>query len=140
MSFLSEKEFEIKYKLYAQELMNVCYGYTKDKYASEDLVQNVFIKFLNSNKVFNSDLEEKYWLLRVAINECKNYIRSRVKIVYNEDVINFSIKEKEVKDEKILFVSEFVKGLPEKYRSVIVLFYYDSLSINDISNTFKDQC
>ena len=39
MYFMSEAEFEIKYKLYAQELMNVCYGYTKDKCASEDIIQ-----------------------------------------------------------------------------------------------------
>lgn len=136
MYILSEAEFEIKYKLYAQELMNVCYGYTKDKCASEDIIQNVFIKYLNSKKFFNNQNEEKYWLIRVAINECKNYLKIRKRTIYNDDVIEY-ISPKYDKDDKIYIVSRIVKELPEKYRSVIVLHYYNSLSIIDISNTLK---
>lgn len=136
MYILSEAEFEIKYKLYAQELMNVCYGYTKDKCASEDIIQNVFIKYLNSKKFFNNQNEEKYWLIRVAINECKNYLKIRKRTIYNDDVIEY-ISPKYNKDDEIYIVSRIVKELPEKYRSVIVLHYYNSLSIIDISNTLK---
>ena len=136
MYILSEAEFEIKYKLYAQELMNVCYGYTKDKCASEDIIQNVFIKYLNSKKFFNNQNEEKYWLIRVAINECKNYLKIRKRTIYNDDVIEY-ISPKYDKDDEIYIVSRIVKELPEKYRSVIVLHYYNSLSIIDISNTLK---
>lgn len=136
MYILSEAEFETKYKLYAQELMNVCFGYTRDKYASEDLIQNVFIKFLNCKKTFNSSNEEKYWLIRVAINECKNYLKSRKRVVLNEEIIEY-VSPKVDKNDDIYIVSKIVKDLPEKYRSVIVLFYYDSLSINEISNALK---
>ena len=136
MYIISEAEFEIKYKLYAQELMNICYGYTKDKCASEDIIQNVFIKYLNCKKVFNTLNEEKYWLIRVAINECKNYLKSRKRMVFNDDVIDY-ISPKYDKTDEIYVVSKIVKELPEKYRSVIVLHYYNSLSISDISNTLK---
>lgn len=136
MYFMSEAEFEIKYKLYAQELMNVCYGYTKDKCASEDIIQNVFIKFLNYRKRFTNNNEEKYWLIRVAINECKNYLRSRKRIVFSEVVIEY-ISPKYDKNDEIYIVSKIVKELPEKYRSVIVLHYYNSLSIKDTSNTLR---
>lgn len=136
MYILSEAEFEIKYKLYAQELMNICYGYTKDKCASEDIIQNVFIKYLNSKKFFNNQNEEKYWLIRVAINECKNYLKIRKRTIYNEDVIEY-ISPKYDKDDEIYVVSRIVKELPEKYRAVIVLHYYNSLSIIDISKTLK---
>ena len=136
MYIISEAEFEIKYKLYAQELMNVCYGYTKDKCASEDIIQNVFIKYLNYKKGFNTLNEEKYWLIRVSINECKNYLKSRKRIVFNDDVVDY-ISPKYDKTDEIYVVSKIVKELPEKYRSVIVLHYYNSLSINDISNTLK---
>lgn len=136
MYILSEDLFETKYKLYAQDLMNVCYGYTRDKYASEDLVQNVFIKFINCNKSFNDTSEEKFWLIRVAINECKNYLKSRKRVVLNEEIIEY-ISPKVDKSDDVYIISRIVKDLPEKYRSVIVLFYYDSLSINDISITLK---
>ena len=136
MFILSEAEFETKYKLYAQELMNVCYGYTKDKCASEDIIQNVFIKYLNSKKMFSNLNEEKYWLIRVTINECKNYLKSRKRTIYNDEVIEY-ISPKYDKDDEIYIVSRIVKELPEKYRSVIVLHYYNSLSINEISETLK---
>lgn len=136
MYILSEAEFEIKYKLYAQELMNVCYGYTKDKYASEDIIQNVFIKFLNCKKNFSNSYEEKYWLIRVAINECKNYLKSRKRIIISEEIVEY-ISPKVDKNDEVYMVSRIVKDLPEKYRSVIVLHYYNSLSINEISYTLK---
>ena len=136
MYILSEVEFETKYKLYAQELMNVCYGYTKDKCASEDIIQNVFIKFLNYNRKFNNQNEEKYWLIRVAINECKNYLKRRKRVVFNEEVVEY-VSSKYDKDDEIYIISRIVKELPEKYRSVIVLHYYNSLSIKEISDTLK---
>jgi len=139
MGSLSEVVFETKYKLYAQELMNVCYGYTKDKYASEDLVQNVFIKYINCNKEFSNLNEEKYWLIRVAINECKNYLKKRKRIVLNEEIVEY-ISPKVDKNDDVYVVSRIVKELPLKYKAVIVLFYYDSLSIKDISLTLKISC
>ena len=136
MYILSEAEFEVKYKLYAQELMNVCYGYTRDKYASEDIIQNVFIKYLQSNKTFNNPNGEKYWLIRVAINECKNYLKKKKRIVISEEVVEY-ISPKVRENDEIYTVSKIVKDLPEKYRSVIILFYYDSLSVSDISKALK---
>lgn len=136
MYILSEAEFEIKYKLYAQELMNVCYGYTRDKYASEDIIQNVFIKFLNYKKEFDNENGEKYWLIRVAINECKNYLRKKKRIIISEEVVEY-ISPKVSEDDEIYTVSKIVKDLPEKYRSTIILFYYDSLSISEISEALK---
>ena len=128
MFILSEAEFEIKYKLYAQELMNVCYGYTKDKCASEDIIQNVFIKYLNAKKMFSNLNEEKYWLIRVTINECKNYLKNRKRTIYNDEVIEY-VSPKIDKDDEIYIVSKIVKELPEKYRSVIVLHYYNSCTL-----------
>lgn len=89
MVFLSEQEFRVKYDLYAQMLMNISFGYTKNKLDSEDIIQNVFIKYLNVKQDFKSLEEEKYWLIRVCINECKNYLKSSYhhKVVLSEDIV-----------------------------------------------------
>ena len=86
--------------------------------------------------MFSNLNEEKYWLIRVAINECKNYLKSRKRTIYNDEVLEY-VSPKYNKDDEIYIVSKIVKELPEKYRSVIVLHYYNSLSISDISNTLK---
>ena len=91
---------------------------------------------MNYRKRFTNNNEEKYWLIRVAINECKNYLRSRKRIVFTEVAIEY-ISPKYDKNDEIYIVSKIVKELPEKYRSVIVLHYYNSLSIKDISNTLR---
>lgn len=138
MSSLSNEDFNKKYKLYSQELMNISYGYTKNRLDSEDIIQNVFIKFINSNKVFKSYDEEKYWLIRVTINECKNYLKSsyKSKVIINDDILDYQ-SDNSNDFNKLHILANLVKALPEKYRMVIILFYYDSLSIKDISLIIK---
>ncbi len=77
---LSIERFEEIYKLYSQELLNISYGYTKNKDDSFDIIQNVFYKLLNSEKDFKEKNNEKYWLIRVTINESKDFLRQKKKI------------------------------------------------------------
>lgn len=132
MVFLSEQEFRVKYDLYAQMLMNISFGYTKNKLDSEDIIQNVFIKYLNVKKDFISLEEEKYWLIRVCINECKNYLKSSYhhKVVLSEDIVrNYGTDYFD--DYDIVF--ESIKNLPQKYKKVIVLYYFNSFTVKEIS-------
>ncbi len=137
MYTLSREEFDIKYNKYSQELMNISYGYTKNRDDSFDVIQNVFYKLFNSNKSFKTDNDEKYWLIRVTINESISILRRRKKeILVDEntmDVVSEEIadKDKELKLEKL---SLLVKKLSKNYKSVIILFYYDSLSIKEIKD------
>lgn len=137
MYTLSREEFDIKYNKYSQELMNISYGYTKNRDDSFDVVQNVFYKLFNSNKSFKTDNDEKYWLIRVTINESLDVLRKRKKeVLVDENTIDkvsddTKDKTKELKLEKL---SNLVRNLPKNYKSVIILFYYDLLSIKEIKN------
>lgn len=135
MGSLSREEFEEKYHLYSKDLMNVSFGYTRDKDASLDVIQNVFLKFFNSNKTFSTIVEEKFWLIRVTINESKDYLRKNKRITnVDEEVIDSFYEKDDVKEDlRLKKLSIKVKELPEKYRRVIILHYYDSLPIKDIS-------
>lgn len=140
MYILTEEEFEKKYNLYSQELMNISYGYTRNRDDSLDIIQNVFYKFFNSHKSFPSQLDEKYWLIRITINECKDLLRKKSRItILDEDTIN-SISFKNDTDEenlRLYKLSEKVEKLPEKYRVVIILYYYDSLPVKEIEKILK---
>lgn len=141
MYTLNEKEFEIKYNLYSQELMNITFGYTRNKYDSLDIIQDVFLKLFTCNKKFNSLQDEKRWLIRVTINKCKDYLRKSNKIILLDDeTLNYHLNKNIDKDddnERLYKVSEVVSKLSEKYKTVTILFYYDSLSINEISKVLK---
>ena len=140
MYILTEEEFEEKYNLYSQELMNISYGYTRNREDSLDIIQNVFYKFFNSKKSFPTQLDEKHWLIRVTINECKDLLRRKSRItILDEDTIN-SISFKNDTDEenlRLYKLSEKVEKLPEKYRVVIILYYYDSLPVKEIEKILK---
>lgn len=137
---LSEKEFEEKYKLYSQELMNISYGYTGNKEDSLDVVQNVFFKLFNCNKSFLNLDDEKYWLIRVTINESKDLLRKRTRItLLDEEIIDTISFNNDIDSEnfKLYKLTEKVKQLPEKYRVVTILYYYDLLSVNEIMKILK---
>ena len=137
MHILSEQEFNKKYELYSQELMNISYGYTKNRDDSLDIIQNVFTKLVNNSKQFNNLNEEKYWLIRVTINECKDFLRKKSRRpIVNADLVNSFVKT-DSEDEQLHYVADVVKTLPEKYRVVLILFYWDSLSIKEIASVLK---
>ena len=137
MYILSEQEFNKKYELYSQELMNISYGYTKSRDDSLDIIQNVFAKLVNNQKQFNNLNEEKYWLIRITINECKDFLRKKSKRpIINADLVN-SFSNIDSETQKLHYIADVVKTLPEKYRVVIILFYWDELSIKDIAKVLK---
>lgn len=67
-NMISEEEFSKKYNLYSQLLFNISYGYTHNIEDAEDILQEVFMKYLKLTPTFASEQEEKYWLIRVTIN------------------------------------------------------------------------
>lgn len=131
---MTEEQFEQKYQLYSQDLFNVAYGYTRNVQDAEDIVQNVFIKLLQYEHIFKTQNDEKYWLIRVTINESINFVKSshKKKIVLNEEIVHStSDKTKENTDKDNLRF--FIDKLPEKYKIVIILFYFEKMKTVEIS-------
>ena len=137
---LTKEEFEIKYRQYSQELMNVSYGYTRNKEDSLDVIQNVFYKLFKYNKTFATPADEKYWLLRVTINESKDLLRKRARTTaLDESALNRLSQSSQTEQNtlELHFLAQKVKELPEKYRVVVILHYYDSLPIKEIVKILK---
>ena len=134
---ISEKQFDYVYNEYAKELYNIAYGYTRNKEDSVDIMQNAYVVLLESNKRFESNEHIKYFLIRVTVNESLDLLKSASKkrVIKNNDVVvNFP----ETKKEELPYdLSEIVNTLPEKYKTIIILHYYDDMKIKDISNVLK---
>ena len=95
---------------------------------AEDVVQDVFLKFIEKSPSFQSPDHEKAWLIRVAINLCKNRLRSnwwRKTVPLLDSYPAASVGQNEV--------IEAVMSLSPKYRTVIHLFYYEDYSTAQIS-------
>ena len=134
---ISEKQFDYVYNEYAKELYNIAYGYTRNRDDSIDIMQNAYVVLLESNKKFESNEHIKYFLIRVTINESLDLLKSASKkrVIKNNDVVvNFP----ETKKEELPYdLSEIVNTLPEKYKTIIILHYYDDMKIKDISSVLK---
>ena len=134
---ISQEQFDFVYKEYAKELLQIAYGYTKNKEDSIDIMQNAYIAVLESKKRFESNEHIKYFLIRVTINESINFVKSysKKKVLCNNDII-MNIPETK-KDELPYDISEIVNTLPQKYKTILVLYYYDGMKIKDISKVLK---
>lgn len=101
---------------------------------AEDITQDVFLQLHSKPQNFNNDEHLKAWLLRVAINKCKNYKRSfRVSKTGSLETEDISSAYYEMKTEEDSIVSQ-IKSLPEKYASVIFLYYYEGYNTREIAD------
>ena len=121
---MTEKYFDTVYRLALTQ--------TQDKNRADDVLQEVFLRFLKSDKEFENEDHVKAWLIRVTINCSKNVFSDlwfKRTVPLSED-ITFDMPEKT----DIYFA---VAKLPANYRTVIHLFYYEDLSVNQISKYLK---
>ncbi|MDE5823590.1 MAG: sigma-70 family RNA polymerase sigma factor [Lachnospiraceae bacterium] len=116
---------------YADMVRRICFVHLKDRHDTEDVFQNVYMKYLLYEGSFESSEHEKAWFARVTINACTDWMRalSRRKWV-SLDALS---EERAVLDDSSNEVLEAVMKLPEKYRDVIYLFYYEEYTAVEIA-------
>lgn len=117
---------------YSNMIYRLAMSITKNKFHAEDITQEVFVRLIKNRPTFENREHEKAWLLRVTINCSKKLMYSawfRHTVELGE---NFEFESQEISD-----VYNVVLKLPEKYREVIHLFYYEDLSLKDISSILK---
>jgi RNA polymerase sigma-70 factor (ECF subfamily) len=127
----SEAEADRAVEKYADTVRRVCFMYLKNYSDVEDVFQEVFLKYILHDQPFISDDHEKSWLIRVSINSCKDVLKSffRRKVCSLEEVDTepFYLQE----DER--YILDAVLKLPDNYRSVIYLFYYEGYTAVEIA-------
>lgn len=127
----SAEEMNFAMEAYADMVRRICFVHLKNRYDTEDVFQSVYMKYMLYEGAFESREHEKAWFARVTINACKDLLRyfSRRKWV-PLDVI---AEEREALDDTAEGILEVVLKLPEKYRNVIYLFYYEGYSATEIA-------
>lgn len=130
---MNEKFIEL-YDEYKNDIYRLAISYTKNIHDSEDVVQNVFIKFYkNINKVEKECI--KRWLIKVTINECKNLLLSS----WKKRILPFTEKEENIVIENTYddsLLTEIFK-LPKKNRIIIHLYYYENYDVKEIAKLLK---
>lgn len=121
---------------YADMIYRIALGHLDNKEDAEDIVQDVFMIYINhikENGFFDDDEYEKYWLIRVTINVCYNENKS-ARMQKTVPLKDCNLMETNM-DDKVLLDS--LNKLKDKYRIVFELFYIDDLKISEISKILK---
>ena len=116
---------------YADHVFAAAFSVCRNQADADDAMQDTFIKYNESGQEFRDENHIKAWLLRVAINRAKDIRASfwrRNKVSWEEYMASLTFEEPE--DSRLF---DAVMRLPDKYRTVIHLFYYDEYSISEIA-------
>ena len=119
-----------KLEKYKNTVFRAAYSYCGNKSDAEDISQEVFLKFYTLDRVFQSENEEKAWLIRVTVNKCKDIFKSswyKTKTSLEECREVYSMNESQSE------LIDVLMSIPEKYRIVIHLYYYEQYSVKEIS-------
>ncbi len=97
---------------------------------ADDAVQEVFLRLFRCKKDFDGEEHLRRWLLRVTVNYCRDVLKSpwRRRRVSMEEMPETPVFDKPVQ----AALYREVMALPEKYRTVLNLFYYEELSVREI--------
>lgn len=126
---------EILVEKYRSSLFAVAFNMCKNAQDAEDVVQDTFIQYLSHKKDFESDEHIRAWLIRVAANKAKN--KNNTFFKRNSLPLENYIETLTFESEESCELFETVMKLPEKYRIVIHLFYYEDYSVNEIADILK---
>lgn len=126
----SEQEANRAIERYADTVRRICMIHLKNHADTEDIFQNVFLKYVLSTAVFESEEHEKAWFIRVTINACRDLLKSffRSRTVSLDTLLDQPADLTE-NDRTVL---DAVLALPPKFRDVVYLHYYEGYTAPQI--------
>ncbi len=133
---LSEKDLKRLIDRYGDGLLRVCLMYLKDYALAEDAVQETFLRAYRSYDGFEGRSSEKTWLTAIAVNVCKNMLRSPwMKRNAGMDALEYLLAENP--DMPDPAVAKAIMDLPKDMRIAVILFYVQGFKIREIAGILK---
>lgn len=121
---------------YSDMILRLSYTYLKSTHDAEDICQTVFLKYLACGQIFDSPEHEKAWILRTAVNACKDVLKSswRTRTCDIESCAQVAAPP-QVQGSILSAVQE----LPDKYRIPLYLHYYEGYKIREIAELLGER-
>ncbi|MDE7313997.1 MAG: sigma-70 family RNA polymerase sigma factor [Eubacterium sp.] len=120
---------------YRDNIFAAAFHICKNAADADDIVQETFLQYYVAKNEFDSETHIRAWLIRVAVNKAKNVNRSfwrQNKVPLEEYMESLAF---ETPKEETLF--EAVMRLPQKYRIVIHLYYYEDYAVREIAQILR---
>lgn len=124
-------------KDYDKILLRLAYAYTRNWATAQDMVQNAFVKAYQSRANLRDENNPLPWLSRIVINECASAQRRTWREISSSSIPEVarvhSAEDMAMKNNDSRRVHDSILMLPKKFRVPIILFYFNELSVHDIS-------
>lgn len=130
MSELKEKkqQAELIVRQYADMIYRIALHNLKNPADAEDIFQEVCLSLLTKNAPLYDDAHIKNWLIRVTINKCKNFKKSHWQS--RTEPLNPNAETADERDNSTL---DLLYTLPNKYRNIIYLYYFEEYTVPEIA-------
>jgi len=143
----SEAAFEVLVDKYKSRVFTTIYMIVKDQGVAEDLLQDVFVKVIQtlSSDRYNEEGKFQPWLMRIAHNLAIDHFRKmkRYPSIVMEDGSNLfntlkfaddNVEDRKVKDETHALVRDLINELPDTQKQVLIMRHYMDLSFQEIAD------
>ena len=134
-----KKAYQILVKRYLTKIWRLGMSILHNEQEAEDAVQEVFLSLWQSLEKWDPDGEAKFstWIYRVAFNKCIDIKRARKPTVSEENAPEKSTEtdgyDHTLQNELSDKLTALMAQLPENQRLAMLLYYYEELSVNEIS-------
>lgn len=114
---------------YGNMLFRLCLVMLGNASDAEDVLQETMIKYIQKAPEFVNAEHEKAWLIKVAVNKCRDLLRYKSKrpVADIEEIVAYT------KDKTDSDIIDALMSLPEKFRIVLILYYVEEYRIEDIA-------
>lgn len=127
------------YDQYATDVLRVCYFYLSDREKAEDVCQDVFVRLMTTHPVLQPG-REKSWLLKVALNRCRDLWRGAwlKRVILGGPTFELIPAPDEFSrrdDQQAMMAA--INQLPATFKEVILLHYYQGMNIAEIAQMLE---
>lgn len=124
----TEDERDEVFNRYAAMVYRIALTQTRSASDAEDIFQEVFLRYFQKERTFQNGEHKKAWLINVTLKCCKKFRSSSWfrKTVPLKDTLSIEMPAEESA------IYDAILELPEKYRRVIQLFYFEEMSVDEI--------
>ena len=122
---------QVLFETYRQNVYAAAFSVCKNAADAEDILQETFLQYHQTNKQFESEQHIRAWLLRVALNRAKDVYRQKKR--RRETALEDYMETLTFPSPESGALFSAVMALPEHYRSVIHLFYYEDYTVDEIA-------
>ncbi|HEY4601727.1 MAG TPA: sigma-70 family RNA polymerase sigma factor [Cerasibacillus sp.] len=132
--------------MYGHDIKRLVYTYMKNEADTDEVTQDVFLTVYEKLSTFKGEASLRSWIYSIAINKCKDHLRSwqvrnqRLKERLKQLTLStetLSPEQQLLKQNEIDHLVTIIMMLPVKYREILILYYFQEFTTDEISNMLK---